>query len=155
MEITHKKFGTSRYKSLIINQWKYKGVIHDDLNALFQQYINTTQCQHCAKIFKSTRDRHLDHDHTTGKFRMIVCHKCNVKDSYIKYPDGYDEKQYTKQYRENNKEKLEAWSGENIECDCGFVGRRNNIARHKKSAKHISWRTNMLRKYICHWKLQR
>lgn len=146
MEITNKLYGTPRYKYKTIQNWKNCGVklLGDDWDALFQHYINTTQCQHCAKIFTSLRDRHLDHDHTTGKFRMIVCHKCNVKDSYIKYPDGYDKKQYVKEY---GKQK--------ITCDCGRVCRRDSIRDHKKTAIHISWRTNILRKYICHWKSQR
>ena len=42
------------------------------------------KCSHCDKEFKNSRDRNLDHDHETGLFRAIVCHRCNVRDFYIR-----------------------------------------------------------------------
>lgn len=107
MEITNKEYGTPRYKSTKLSTWKTRGVIHDDFDTLFEQYIKTKVCQHCAKPFTSLKDRCLDHDHTTGFFRAVVCKSCNSFDSYIKYPDGdYDCTEQRKQYRENNKDKI-------------------------------------------------
>ena len=35
------------------------------------------KCAICKNEFKSTRDAHLDHCHTTGKIRDILCGSCN------------------------------------------------------------------------------
>ena len=83
-----------------IRRWRNRGLMHDDYNALYETYIATTHCNHCKKEFKDNYDRCMDHDHTTGLFRNIVCHKCNSLDSYIKYPEGFDRKAYEKQYNQ-------------------------------------------------------
>jgi hypothetical protein len=67
-----------------INSWKRKGVIHDDFNLLYETYINTNNCDVCKNKFKSSRDRHLDHDHETNLFRQILCCNCNIKDNWKK-----------------------------------------------------------------------
>ncbi len=67
-----------------ICNWKHKGIISEDYHALYEKYINTSHCEECGveltvdKIRTSTT-RCLDHDHTTGLFRNVVCHACNVK----------------------------------------------------------------------------
>tara|TARA_R110002072_G_C7684244_1_gene511688 strand:- start:58 stop:585 length:528 start_codon:yes stop_codon:yes gene_type:complete len=103
MEITNKN-----HKSDTIYNWKKRGIIYDDFDALYEVYIKTMECTYCGKDFKNTRDRHLDHDHNTGLFRKIVCNKCNNQDSYIKYPNGYtqeDRKKYERQYSIDNADK--------------------------------------------------
>ena len=99
MEVKSKRYGTPQYKSTAIGMWKKRGVICDDFDMLYEEYIKATNCQHWDKDFKSTRDRCLDHDHTTGEFRKFVCQKCNAYDSYIKYPDGYNHKKWMKESR--------------------------------------------------------
>ena len=66
------------------SRWKTMGVIHDDFNELYEKYINTELCELCN--CKLTVDRYatkttrcLDHDHTTGEFRNVICNSCNVK----------------------------------------------------------------------------
>jgi hypothetical protein len=168
---------TKYHKKNTICNWKQSGVIHDNFDELYDLYISTFNCQNekCAKPFKNTRDRCLDHDHEIGEFRLIVCQKCNIKDSYIKYPDGYDKKEYMKEYmkeyRENNKEWLEEWREENkeydkkyreenkekikkyksekITCICGSVVCRDNLARHKRSATHMKLMNNGNNGNIC------
>lgn len=166
MEIKNKYYGTPRYKSKTIYNWKGRGIVHDDFDALFEEYIATTACQHCHTPFKSTLDRCIDHNHDTGQVRLIVCHKCNVKDTYINWPDGCSKKQsderYRQQnrgkisergaeyyqqnrekiaergaeYRQQNKEKIAEQASEVIKCECGTDATRTNIARHRKSQKH-------------------
>ena len=58
------------------------GVIHDDFDALYEHYINTNECDVCHKVFKSTKDRCLDHDHNNGQFRQILCNSCNTYDNW-------------------------------------------------------------------------
>jgi len=111
-------------KSGTIWHWKKSGLIYDNYDELYEVYINTMQCEHCQTEFTKNNRRCLDHDHTTGLFRKIVCHRCNTQDSYIKYPNGYLKKEY-------NQEK--------IKCDCGVVVSRGHIARHKRSKKHTEY----------------
>ena len=105
MEITQKY-----HKSMTIYNWKYKGVINDNLEEIYETYINTMQCNHCGKVFKKLRDRCMDHCHETGLFRKIVCQRCNVMDTYIRFPAGIPSEQErnkikNKKYRDQNKEK--------------------------------------------------
>ena len=103
-------------KSQMIYNWKKSGLIYDDYDELYDVYINTMECQHCQTEFTEKNWRCLDHDHTTGLFRKIVCHRCNVHDSYIKYPTGYTAQEYyqknkerIKEYNQANKEKIKEY----------------------------------------------
>ena len=58
--------------------WKRKGLIMDNFESIYQEYIHQTNCELCGKLFETTRDRHMDHSHTTGEFRNIVCRNCNL-----------------------------------------------------------------------------
>tara|TARA_R110000787_G_scaffold135927_1_gene248312 strand:- start:243 stop:701 length:459 start_codon:yes stop_codon:yes gene_type:complete len=72
------------HKTRVYYCWKRRGVkfTEEEFEFLYASYINTTECQlnihiNCSKTFKNTKDRHLDHDHKTGKPRAICCCKCN------------------------------------------------------------------------------
>ena len=126
-------------KSTMIYNWKKSGLIYDDYDELYEVYINTMECQHCQIEFTKNNWRCLDHNHETGLFRKIVCHRCNVMDSYIKYPNGYSKQAYDQAYYQANKEKLKEYYQEKIKCDCGVVVSRRHIARHKRSIKHTKY----------------
>ena len=131
-----------RYKSQTIYDWKRRGLIYDDYDALYETYIKTMECQHCQTEFTKNNKRCLDHDHTTGLFRKIVCHRCNAMDSYINHPNGYteqDRKEYYQAYRRANKERIKEQDKQKIECDCGSIVRRSDIARHKRTKKHSNY----------------
>ena len=143
-----------RYKSQTIYDWKRRGLIYDNYDELYDVYINTMECQHCKTEFTKNNWRCLDHNHETGLFRKIVCHKCNAMDSYIKYPNGYSKQEYGKEYRQKNKEyrkeKNQEWyqankaeileqNKEKIECECGSIVRRSDIARHNRTKKHSDY----------------
>ena len=152
-------------KAKMIYDWKRRGLICDDYNALYETYIGTAECQHCQIEFTKKNKRCLDHSHETGLFRKIVCHRCNVMDSYIKYPNGYSRQAYDQEYyqankeqkkeyyqankaeileyRQANKEKLKEYYQEKIKCDCGVVVSRGHIARHNRSIKHIEYLNNI------------
>ena len=103
------------HKSQTIYNWKRSGLIYDDYDALYETYIKTTECEHCQIEFTENNRRCLDHDHETGLFRKIVCHRCNVLDSYIKYPNGYteqDRQEHKKEYYQANKERIKEYKKE-------------------------------------------
>ena len=52
----------------------------DDWDSLYEIYIHTWNCEYCKKEFKNTLDRCLDHNHTNGQIRAILCRECNVND---------------------------------------------------------------------------
>ena len=70
-------------KSKRIQTWKIKGVICEDFNELYEYYINCWNCEDCnVELVEgrySANKRCLDHDHTTGLFRNVLCHTCNMK----------------------------------------------------------------------------
>ena len=65
------------HKSKTKLSWKSKGLIMDNFEEIYNNYIYATHCELCNKQFKSSRERHMEHDHQTGEFRNIVCCKCN------------------------------------------------------------------------------
>ena len=136
---------SSKYN--MIYDWKRRGLIYDDYDALYETYIKTMECQHCQTEFTKNNKRCLDHDHTTGLFRKIVCHRCNAMDSYINHPNGYteqDRKEYYQAYRRANKERIKEQDKQKIECDCGSIVRRRDIARHNRTKKHSDYKLNNL-----------
>ena len=67
----------NKHKSKTKASWKKYGLIIDNFEHIYQEYIHTTHCQLCNKQFENTKDRQMDHCHKTGQFRNIVCNKCN------------------------------------------------------------------------------
>ena len=109
---------SSKYN--MIYDWKRRGLIYDNYDELYDVYINTMECQHCKTEFTKNNWRCMDHNHTTGLFRKIVCHKCNVMDSYIKYPNGYskqDRQEYSQEYYQANKQKKIEYQQEHYQAN--------------------------------------
>lgn len=69
-------------KSTTICTWKWRGIICDDYDELYDWYKNTSECMNCGKELSSgsglSNKRHLDHDHKTGEPYMVVCGYCNI-----------------------------------------------------------------------------
>ena len=70
-----------------ITNWKKRGVITPDWDALYEYYLQTTLCDECNVVLtydkqKTPTTKCLDHDHliTDGpNFRNILCNRCNFK----------------------------------------------------------------------------
>jgi len=71
-------------KNSIIDNWKNCSKIKFDDRSeaeyYYNSYINTHRCNWCDKMFKDSKDRNLDHCHTCGLPRAIICRDCNLKD---------------------------------------------------------------------------
>lgn len=70
------------HKSCKIKNWKAFGIkLRDgeDWESIYYYVESLDNCEECDNLFKSSRDRHLDHDHKTGYIRDIVCCSCNQK----------------------------------------------------------------------------
>ena len=69
-------------KSMRITHWRQSGVKHDNFDELYDIWKAATNCADCdVNLIEGnigSNHKCLDHDHTTGLFRDIVCHKCNV-----------------------------------------------------------------------------
>tara|TARA_R110000823_G_scaffold267288_3_gene387312 strand:- start:478 stop:828 length:351 start_codon:yes stop_codon:yes gene_type:complete len=71
-------------KSKIISNWKTRGT-KGDLSMFYDdKYLPASNCDVCDKVFKSTKDKCMDHSHTTGEIRHVLCHRCNSNDFWIK-----------------------------------------------------------------------
>ena len=66
----------SKYQTFY--NWKNSGLI-GDYESIYNIYINTSHCDKCGVLLqgKSNDKKCMDHCHKTGKFRNIVCNRCN------------------------------------------------------------------------------
>ena len=71
--------------------------------------------------------------------------KEHVRERDKKYRENNKEKlkEVKKEYYENNKEKIKEQYSEKITCECGCQIRRNGLAEHKRSQKHIKLMQNI------------
>jgi len=76
------KQSESGIKHRLIRNWKLHNLI-GDYEKIYERYKNTTHCDLCKveltldKKITSTR-KSMEHNHETGEFRNITCHKCNM-----------------------------------------------------------------------------
>ena len=70
-------------KTHTLSSWKRIGLITDDIDAIYERYLNSTNCECCGNQYKNKRDKHMDHCHKTGKFRNVLCRNCNQLRGHI------------------------------------------------------------------------
>ena len=62
--------------------WKLSGLTwttEDEIEGIYTLYLGSTHCETCNKGYKNSKDKCMDHDHDTNKFRNILCRSCNLK----------------------------------------------------------------------------
>jgi len=59
--------------------WKNRGLVarRPELQKIYERYIYCSKCELCNKIFETSKQRRMEFDKETGKFKYIVCQKCN------------------------------------------------------------------------------
>ena len=79
-------------KSNTLSNWKTYGLneTNEFLEEIYELYLNQEECNACGILLTRTggncsTDVCMDHCHTTGKFRHIICGFCNRKDNWKKY----------------------------------------------------------------------
>jgi len=94
------------HKTFTICQWKRNGLIETDemIEEIYQKYIRASHCELCGNPFTSSRNRHMEHCHETGKFRNIVCTKCNSHKSDRKCNTNTGERYISKRKDKNYKQ---------------------------------------------------
>ena len=74
----------NRKKSNTISDWKRRGLISEDYDALYDRYLESTNCEECDCEYGKIGDgsgtwKCMDHNHQTGLFRNFLCCACNLK----------------------------------------------------------------------------
>ena len=67
-------------KSKKIGSWKFMGLLWEnqqEINQIYERYLNSKRCELCDVEYTETIIKNMDHSHTTGKFRNVLCHRCN------------------------------------------------------------------------------
>lgn len=67
----------NKTKSRWKNDYKMK-FTEEEFEDLYYAWQSTDNCNNCLKKFKNPRNKHMDHDHTTGLPRAILCMSCNI-----------------------------------------------------------------------------
>lgn len=85
-----------------ISQWKVRGIISDDFDALYERYINTKFCELCSVELTTDKrkdrkltTRCLDHCHESGLVRNILCNSCNIS---RRDKPSFDRKKWNENY---------------------------------------------------------
>ena len=88
--MTEDMFGVLRkyHKTETKAHWKIYGLICDNFDEIYERYLLSVDCEKCGKEYKSRRDRCMDHCHTTGEFRNILCQGCNRRTDLTKRSDN-------------------------------------------------------------------
>lgn len=77
---TNKQYHAKK-QDAVFQEAKLRSSVKDRFNISLEEYLafkaQRQVCEICSNPFKSSFDCQLDHCHTTGKLRGVLCSKCN------------------------------------------------------------------------------
>ena len=71
-------------KSSKICNWKQRGLLcnsDEEYEQIYSRWLNSEKCEKKGCKYEEDNIKHMDHDHSTGLFRNILCHRCNSNDN--------------------------------------------------------------------------
>ena len=77
---TIKEWNEANKHIFVISNWKCRGITllpNQDWESIYLFYITCEECENCGIKLQGVK-RCLDHDHSTGFIRNVLCHRCNV-----------------------------------------------------------------------------
>ena len=77
-----------------IGQWKFRGLISNDYESIYNRWLNSKNCEECGHDY-SYYKKCMDHCHDSHKFRAILCDCCN-KNKKMNNTSGYPNISYIK-----------------------------------------------------------
>lgn len=74
------KKSISGKRSRTISSWKRQGLIEsrEFMEQIYHEYFLSEECELCGEPYSEHNKKSMDHCHKTGKFRNVVCHRCNI-----------------------------------------------------------------------------
>ena len=95
---------TSYHKSFTKCEWRNNFdpplvCTDEEFEVIYNRYIHSSKCELCEFVYERTTQRQMDHCHITGKFRNVVCHKCNGRKKDNKIYGAVDERYISKTWR--------------------------------------------------------
>lgn len=77
----NKKYNLENHRQITIQKWKYQGLICGDFDELYDYFKSVNNCERCDVLLTSGENcntrKVMDHDHSTGEFRNVLCNLCN------------------------------------------------------------------------------
>tara|TARA_R110002020_G_C15715760_1_gene722440 strand:- start:55 stop:411 length:357 start_codon:yes stop_codon:yes gene_type:complete len=73
-------------KARIIDNWKQMGLklFGYTYDEVYEYYLDCDNCEVCNKdISMGGSQKNMDHCHSTGIFRWVLCSSCNNKDNWM------------------------------------------------------------------------
>mgnify|MGYP003680839005 CR=1 FL=1 len=76
-------FDKKKYNSRV-GKWKARGLV-GDYNKIYNIYLTAEKCEKCHVNLtlgqRTITTKTMNHNHETGEFINILCHRCNIKEN--------------------------------------------------------------------------
>ena len=121
-----RKIYDSPHQGYTIPNWIKRGLIlreGETYKDIYSLYMNTDFCNQCSVKFNNeinNQKRAMDHDHSSGYFRQVICMKCNK---------GFDLKLSEKNKSGHRWISLQIVKKKNSKVNVGFAYRRTSFKR--------------------------